>query len=175
SSPLVMGLADWSGLAYIVLSFASGWAAARRFAPFDGPAAAALAFLVLSGCALVLPVHALAALQLAGAVKTISPGSLCAVQAAIAALLIGGGLANRASPWTAHARDVAKLPRYVWASGAVLAASYVVFLVKDVITYPDDYDALWYHIPTALRWAQTGSLRLPDSRYWQVSFPGNAE
>jgi hypothetical protein len=53
--------------------------------------------------------------------------------------------------------------------------SYAFFAAVRVAGFPQGSDALVYHIPLAVRWLQDGSLRIPDSKAWQLSLPGNGE
>ena len=168
-------------ICYIICSFVAAWAATRLLDLPRNLAVRVLAFVVLSAGLLLLPVQVVALAELTGLLKSVSAVYLLLVQLMIGAVLglwsIFGRTPEQAAesliPQPPGRRQ--RLPNYLLACTAVVAGCYLVFGLKTMLAYPDDYDALWYHIPLSLRWVQEGSLRLPASRHWQFCLPGNAE
>ncbi len=58
---------------------------------------------------------------------------------------------------------------------ALTALIYSVFLLCVFCSFPDGLDADRYHINVALRWLQSGTLRIDTSMGWPYALPGNAE
>lgn len=138
-----------------------------------------LAWAVSWAVLVLTPVQAMAALQIAGLVPAVRLWPLVVAQVLILLLTIAWR-ATRGQPADlkteqASQNNLHSLPRYLWICGAILAGSYLVFAVRLLASYPTGLDALAYHFPVALRWLQTGSLRIPASRGWQYALPGNAE
>jgi hypothetical protein len=155
-------------------------------------AARILCGLVLWELLLLIPVHIMAALQIAGLVGRASITTIALLQAVLLAGSAGWVLRSQQpvvsllkalnlpkapnlppAPRPASSRYI--WPRYIWAAVAVLAVSYSVFAIDLWTSFPSGVDALGYHLPLALRWLQTGSLAIPPSRAWRFSLSGNAE
>jgi hypothetical protein len=120
----------------------------------------------------------MAALEITGSIKRVDLGALAWLQALFLAMTCAEVLLRRCRSLANSAHTtlvVTPLPRYLQLSVAILAASYLLFAVNLFTSYPGGPDALEYHMPLALHWLQEGSLRIPASRVWQFSFPGNAE
>jgi hypothetical protein len=189
-----------AAIVYLVASAIASWIWSRRCAVSADRAIRALAGLVIWALLVLIPVQAMAALQIAGWVGVMHRWVLAAIQfvilAAVAwrflrsplrdAATVPNGieskhrdeasrnLAIEASP-TRQPDKRSPVPRYLWIGSGVLACSYLVFAANLLSSYPSGWDALAYHLPVALRWLQTGSLGIPASLGWQYGLPGNAE
>lgn len=58
-----------------------------------------------------------------------------------------------------------------WTFAALLLVSHSV--INGVLTFPDDFDSLWYHLPLIDYWVQSGSLYAADGARWY--YPANSE
>jgi hypothetical protein len=56
----------------------------------------------------------------------------------------------------------------------MLGSTYLLFLAEALISYPDGYDPISYHLPKALSWLQSPRPLLTDFK-WQMALPANAE
>lgn len=56
----------------------------------------------------------------------------------------------------------------------ILGATYFLFLCDALASFPNGYDAVAYHLPTAVSWLQNASFRLIDLK-WTAALPANAE
>src|SRR5438132_3742711 len=147
---------------------------------WDDPVAERLGRAVVYAILHLLPIQLLGALELmhvAGAVTLFRV-------ALFDLLILAGLLAYRVRRLPGVERDAqapsttARLPAVpasVRIGAAVIAACYGVFLLNMLASYPTGTDAISYHLPVAVRWLQDGSLRIPSSREWHFSLPGNAE
>lgn len=52
---------------------------------------------------------------------------------------------------------------------------YAVLFLVGLFSFPDGWDALAYHLDTALKWLQSGTMRLNPAFGWQYSLPSNGE
>lgn len=60
----------------------------------------------------------------------------------------------------------------LWPPLAVVGGLYLVFLVEALTRYPTGYDGLFYHLPQAVRWMQTGRMNLISGELYH-SLPEN--
>lgn len=66
-------------------------------------------------------------------------------------------------------------PKAVKAVVALAVMPYVVLLVLGLFSFPNGWDALAYHVDTALKWLQSGTMRVNPALGWQYSLPSNGE
>ena len=59
-------------------------------------------------------------------------------------------------------------------AGWLLGGTYGAFLCDSLFTWPNGYDAIYYHLMYPVTWTQNASFRLVDLR-WNMSLPANAE
>ncbi len=64
------------------------------------------------------------------------------------------------------------LPRYWYIPPAILVGVYAVFAVDAATRYPTGYDAMYYHLPVALRWMREGALNV-ELGFNYLSHPEN--
>ncbi|MGC2195468.1 MAG: hypothetical protein WA628_12395 [Terriglobales bacterium] len=152
----------------------------RNFAQGSSRLLRLLAWAVLVTVLVLLPVHGMAAAQIAGWIPAMRLWGLVGLQAAILVGTLAWSIVRPVPKLTSIARvhdlgDSTEFPPYLLACGAFLACSYLVFAGNLLTSYPSGWDALAYHFPIALHWLQTASLRIPPSRGWQYGLPGNAE
>ena len=57
----------------------------------------------------------------------------------------------------------------------LIVICYAVLLVNALLSFPDGYDPIAYHLNVALQWLQHGTLRIDPSWSWQYALPSNAE
>jgi hypothetical protein len=124
---------------------------------------------------LILPVHLLAAAQLAGLIARVDLAGIFAFQIALLALALWLSRRNRSAPPQPTLSARPRWPTYLLLCAAALGVSYAVFAINSATSFPTGSDALIYHLPLATRWLQSGSLDLPASGAWRYSLPGNAE
>ncbi|MCH7873020.1 MAG: hypothetical protein IID33_15095, partial [Planctomycetes bacterium] len=111
---------------------------------------------------LILSVHVMAMIALATGQGVVTPEPVAAIFALVA------WLAHRCTtraktfaPGASPPRHVAdRTPLGLWVAFAVLAGAYVVFFVDALTRYPMGYDALYYHLPVAVRWMHEQRLDL---------------
>jgi hypothetical protein len=189
-----------AAIVYLVASAIASWTWTRRCAVSVDRAIRTLAGLVIWALLVLVPVQAVAALQIAGWVVVMHLWALAAIQVAILAgvawlflrsplrdaATVPDGIESKrrdaaarspatgASP-TRQPDTRSPIPAYLWIGSGVLVCSYLVFAANLLSSYPSGWDALTYHLPVALRWLQSGSLRIPPSLGWQYGLPGNTE
>ena len=168
-----------AAILYLVFSGASAWLILRGLEVSPLRTIRVLAGLVLWALLYLLPVHLLATLQIAGWIQRVDLKPLAYVEAAVlAAAGIWSFLRRQGHPVPSQAEPAAgspALPTYVVAGIILVAGTALIFAVRLLVSFPDDSDALVYHIPVAVHWLQEGSLRIPDSHVWEFSLPANTE
>lgn len=190
-----------AAIVYLVASGIASWILSRRFALSADREIRTLVCLVVWGLLVLVPVQAVAALQIAGAITVIRLWVLAAIQVVILIAVVWSSLRSptrekaresredsvetdraQAGPREATVASVeplaetsSRIPAYLWIGSGVVVCSYLVFAVNLLSSYPSGWDALAYHLPVALHWLQSGSLRIPPSLRWQYGLPGNAE
>ncbi|HST12658.1 MAG TPA: hypothetical protein VLL05_19945, partial [Terriglobales bacterium] len=140
-----------------------------------------LSIMVIASVLVLLPVQMIAALELAGWIGAIHMWALTGVQVGILAAILLWAL--RRAPIKDQVDEgpargsfsFSEFPAALWISCVVLAGSYLIFTANLVSSYPSGWDALTYHLPVALHWLQSGSLRIASLSAWQYGLPGNAE
>jgi len=70
---------------------------------------------------------------------------------------------------------MARPPRVISAIVALVSAPFAILLLLELVSFPNGTDPLAYHIDTALKWLQSGSLRVFPQLGWQYALPGNGE
>ena len=128
----------------------------------------------------LLPIHIFAALELLRLINSVSLLYIVLFEVFILLALL---LWFHFHPATANPphRNIAFIshfhatPKYVVISVGILAICYAGFAIGLLTSYPAGYDGVAYHLPLAVRWLQDGSLKLPPSKHWMYSMPGNAE
>ena len=127
----------------------------------------------------LLPIHVLATLDLLRLVDSVSLSNIAFLEALILLTLLVWVRFNHIGARPAEYRDVAWgfdiMSKQVVISTAIVAGCYLVFAVDLLSSYPSGWDGLEYHLSLAVHWLQNGSLRIPLSKVWKYSMPGNAE
>jgi len=137
---------------------------------------------VLSTSVLVASVHVTALLTMAIGTPLVIPGVIvvCYTVMLTAAVLLFGRLlqtdSTRSTDSTAAPNATPRLralfSRGWWLPAGLLCAVYVVFLIDAATRFPTGWDGVHYHLPTAVRWVQQGSLGLvPNDR--NTNYPAN--
>lgn len=169
-----------AAIVYLLAAAMSAFVWIRVVRVGDGPVRW-LAGMVVWGVLVLLPVQAMAALQLLGGIAAIHLWALAGVQFAILTVSLMW-VRQRAKASKAlddsQRNDSSRLdgiPTYLWVSAVILGGSYLIFAANLFTSYPSGWDALAYHLPVALHWLQNGSLRIPSLSAWQYGLPGNAE
>ncbi len=85
---------------------------------------------------------------------TSKPLSTCLDQGAYAHSPVAGGMMGAPSP------TPTSTAKRLWIPLAIVGLMYAVFLADAVTRFPTGYDALYYHLPVAVRWMQERSLDL---------------
>jgi len=165
----------------LILPLLSTFVLFRGFRLWHDPVAERLARVVVYAILHLLPIQLLAALELVHFTRAVTLVRVAAFELLILAALLVYRLRHppprieTAAPATSISARVAALPASVRIGGGVIAACYAVFLLNMIASYPTGTDAISYHLPVAVRWLQEGSLRIPSSKEWHFSLPGNAE
>jgi hypothetical protein len=165
---------ELEALLFLAASGLCGWFGGRALAPAGGRAVRALSYLLAGLLALVLPVQVSGTLEIAGFADHTSLLSAAVVALGVALL----------AWWSTRHRNLAAdesrlggLRSSMWLLAAliIVASAYGILAVRLFVLYPTGWDALSYHFPLSARWLQEGTMRIPTSRAWQFSLPGNAE
>ncbi len=144
----------------------------------------ALTVLVLFVFYHLVPIHIVAAAELAGLIDAVSFPAITAVSALILTTVYGFartpvGAAQPIPKETYLARDSAVSPylpaSYVSAVVIICAGSWAVFFINSIVSFEFGWDGLNYHLPLAVRWLQEQSLAMPESGQWNLSLPANGE
>jgi len=140
-----------------------------------------VAGMVIWGLLVLLPVQAMATVQLVGGIAALHLWALAGVQFAILAAVLVWARQRMKAPdvlnnsQRSEAVRLDRIPAYLWVTGVILGGSYLILATNLFTSYPSGWDALAYHLPVALHWLQNGSLRIPSLSAWQYGLPGNAE
>jgi hypothetical protein len=160
-----------SGAALVLVAAATAAAAWRMAAGVEPEpqwrmAAAALLWWGL----LLVPFHILGAIWLAAGWAVVD----VRVWAALVLVLVAGVLATAPRPFDRGSvwRTGVALQERVTAGLAIAALGLLV--VSTLSAPPRGFDALWYHLPAALHWIQTGGLGVGLGAAHQF-YPGNGE
>ncbi len=148
----------WLGVT--LLLGVSAWRLARRWLPDEAPEPRAVLALLLGWAAVVLVA------VLLGSIGTLSGPALLGGVGTLAALPLVAGPAPR--PGAGAARPV-----WAWVWPVLLAAWAGHVLSSGLLTFPNHWDGLTYHVPLVDRWLQSRSLYVPGFSHW--SHPGNNE
>ncbi|MCH8145229.1 MAG: hypothetical protein IIA55_10965, partial [Gemmatimonadetes bacterium] len=135
---------------------------------------ATVAWCVLYATAVIVPVQFFAAVQILGITSSFTIAQSTALQLAALIAAIGlaykkGHLATLKFPVFRHG------PVFIRVSVAALGGCYLLFAVSRVAFYPESWDGVAYHLPTALAWLQDGSMAVSTATNWRAALPGNAE
>lgn len=132
----------------------------------------------------LMPIHIVAAAELAGLIDAVSFPAITVVGALILMTVYGFvrtpvGAAQPIPKETYLAPDSAVSPYlpagYVPAVVIICAGSWAVFFINSLVSFEFGWDGLDYHLPLAVRWLQEQSLAIPESGQWQLSLPANGE
>ena len=122
-------------------------------------------------------IRALAALTASAVVITEllgGPGWLRPVPLAIAWVVVLGALA-----WLARNTPLPRIPRFAWVEGsiaAVCAGIVAIVALTAILSPPNSADAMAYHLPRVVYWAQAGSVAFFPTPYFnQVMLAPAAE
>ena len=173
----MVDLIPTASLVLIAASWLMAWRAGHRWVSGLGVSdrlARAILALIIPTAALILSVHlpALASLILGRGWTTLPA-------VAIASTVVTGAL-------TAWVRGMAPAPadtllpfpagealrRYWLLPPAIVAGVYAVFVIEAATRYPTGYDALYYHLPVALRWMREGAMNV-ELGFNYLSHPEN--
>jgi hypothetical protein len=158
----------------------SSYLACKVFLPSSSRSTFALSFLTLWTACLLVPIELLAGFQLSGHLPRIELSEVAMLQglilvACLARYFVGRqGRQNKTSA-AANPETPTPQPLFLKIAAAIIAASYLLFLIDLLASYPQGSDALSYHLPVAARWLRTGSFLIPSTQAWQFSLPGNHE
>ncbi len=170
-----------AAIVYLLAAAVSAFVWSRAALPWITRPVRWLSGMVIMSVLVLLPVQALATLELLRWIGAIHLWALATVQVVmLAALLLWARKAQKPDHRDMEHRRSAtlvssSLPSYLWFCAALLTVSYLVFACNLFTSYPSGSDALTYHLPVALHWLQNGSLRIPSLSAWQYGLPGNAE
>jgi len=145
-----------------------------RVGPHRGLACVITSVALAAGCFASL--HVLGALNLLFGFPAITPNLVMLASVAgtgLAALLLHKSGAIDVSELT-QSRRVRPF-KAVKIIIALAALPYVALFLIGLCSFPNGWDALAYHIDTALKWLQNGTLRVNPALGWQYSLPSNGE
>src|SRR5579884_4306111 len=126
----------------------------------------------------IIPVQAIALLQIFGVIRVVnvSEAWICEIALFITALLFAIASPLRSDEQRNSWGQLAfRLNKHVSIAAAIAGLTYFLFFVRAAVGFPEGYDALAYHYPVALRWLQQGTLAITGKTAWQFSLPGNLE
>ncbi len=131
---------------------------------------------VLAQVALLIPVHVVAAMEIAGIVDRILLPYLALGQA----VLLSGSLIlyYRRPPVALRARDsapsVAPHP-YLWVTALAVGGAYAAGLANALSSHIREFDAVSYHLLMPVRWLLDRSFAITPETNWHWGMPGNGE
>lgn len=132
----------------------------------------------------LVPIHIVAAAELAGLIGAVDFPTITAISALILTTVYGltrtPVVAAQPIPketYPARENAVSQHLPASYMSGVVIicAGSWAVFFINSIVSFQFGWDGLEYHLPLAVRWLQEQSLAIPDSGQWQLSQPANGE
>ncbi len=163
----------------IAITWLVGWALAtrllRRCGLSDRCSRWSLAA-VFATAVLIGSVHLTALLTIVTGTPLVLPGVIVVfneVTLTAAVLLFAKLLpANPKTTQDSPPRFKALFSRGWWLPAGVLCAVYIVFLIDAATRFPTGWDGVYYHLPTAVRWVQQGTLGLVPNDL-NTNYPAN--
>ena len=164
-------------LTVIAVTWCIGWRIGRRlcrgFGVVERASQWALAC-ILPTAGLIFSVHVMALIALVSGRGVVTPEPVAVIFASVAWLarrwmMRAKALSSCLDP-PRHVAD--RTPRGLWVAFIVLGGAYAVFFVDALTRYPMGYDALYYHLPVAVRWMQQQRLDIVVG-YNYLSYPEN--
>jgi hypothetical protein len=152
-----------------------GWLGGRALAPAGQWPVRAISYLLAWQLALVLPVQVAGALEIGGLADHASLRSAAVVAIGLALLAWWAARQRETLPAYQLALGGLRLPTSLLAGLSIVILAYGILALHLLVLYPTGWDALAYHLPLSASWLQEGTMRIPSSRAWQFSLPGNAE
>ncbi|MFQ5414188.1 MAG: hypothetical protein ACE5E6_06990 [Phycisphaerae bacterium] len=119
---------------------------------------------------LVFSVHVVAAASMVSGDGWLAPWAVCATFAIVCAAC--WGVVGRRVPDGAAGRGAGLRLGVWWVPVCVVGGMYGVFLLDAMTGYPSGYDALHYHLPSAVRWMQERAIRMVPGVAF-TAFPEN--
>jgi hypothetical protein len=163
----------------------SSYLACKFLLPSSSRSTFALSFLTVWTACLIVPIELLAGFQLCALLPRIGIATIALAQAVILVACLAWYFGRRRVDHSdidvqnkTNADAIPALtrqPLFLKLSAAIIAASYLLFLIDLLASFPQGSDALSYHLPVAARWLRTGSFLIPSTQAWQFSLPGNHE
>jgi hypothetical protein len=131
---------------------------------------------VLAQVALLIPVHVVATMEIAGIIDRILLPYLALGQAV---LLSGSLILYYRRPRVAlRARDsapsVAPHP-YLWVTALAVGGAYALGSANVLSSHIREWDAVSYHLLLPLRWLMDRSFAITPETHWKLGMPGNGE
>jgi|GEM_PF-1930268 len=150
----------------------------RRLGKWSSQAANILIGLVLYVSLFTIRVHVIATLQLIGLFDAFSLLYIAIFDTLILLSLYAWGYFKPTTDSESGKFSLLsyfkELPKSVLISLGIVAGCYFVFASNLFTSYPQGPDGIYYRLPLAVRWLQSGSLSIPPST-WRYALPGNAE
>jgi hypothetical protein len=178
----------WLILAAVVFTaLVAGWWTGRLLPGWHRRRALAfILFNLLWTSALVVVVHVLAFVELFSGRPVVTAGwiFLGATGLYILSRFMGRFLKLRRphgdTALRAVAESTAHEPRSPLGAGLIISlilviGVYFLFALDAATSFPDTWDGVAYHLPTAVKWIQSASLRMPADGAFFFSLPGNGE
>lgn len=157
--------AIWTGLILTRLLFAGE---PRRYR--------LIVLVVLAQTAVLLPVHAVAAMELAGLIDRVDSVYLAVAQGLILCVALAChrlyarpqiDTEGHAMPWNC--------PWFLRLASVAVGGAYLVGAANALPGYIREFDAARYHLLLPLRWTIDGSFSISSTTDWRMSMPANAE
>jgi hypothetical protein len=162
-------------LLFLAASGVCGWLGGRALAPAGRWPVRALSYILAWQLALVLPVQVTGALEIGGLADHASLDSATVVAIGVALLAWWATRHRETLPAYEAAIGGLRLPMWLLTALIIVVLAYGILALHLFVLYPTGWDTLAYHFPLSARWLQEGTMRIPSSRAWQFSLPGNAE
>jgi len=163
-------------VAFLLITFATSALLVASF--FPGKRSVAwIGLLTLWLCAMILPVQWLALLDLFGMPVFLRSGHLLfwSGLAFLCALLSWLRRRNlRIDQSEEHSEPPMRLPWHIRIGQLVVLGVYGILSLRMAFSFPDGWDTLAYHYPVALRWLQSGTMRMTSTTDWRLCM-GNVE
>ena len=138
---------------------------------------AGIGLLVFWLCALIVPVQWLALLEILGLTSFLRVNQLLAWSGLAFACALALYARTSRHPRSEQAESGSLpgrgLPPHMALGVVIVLGVYGILAARMAFGAPDDWDAVAYHYPVALRWLQDGTMRITGTTNWHASLPGN--
>jgi len=164
-------------LLFLLLTFTTSVLLTKSLLPTARRTVAGIGLLVFWLCTLIVPVQCLALLEMLGLTSFLRVSQLLAWSGLALACALALYARMRLRPGIEQAESGSLrgrgLPLHMAIGLVIVLGVYGILAARMAFGAPEDWDAVAYHYPVALRWLQDGTMRITGATSWRASLPAN--